>query len=62
MIRNGRPTIDDPDVSAEVEFKRGFNEAAAIDEPDRTWIYRRWHRVSQHPYSRGFRAFVIGSR
>jgi len=59
MIRNGQPNIDDPDITAEAEFRRGQDHAASIEEPTRTQIYRRMYRTSQTAFARGFRAFVI---
>ena len=39
----------------------GYHFAASLPEPERMKRYRAWHRVSQDPFSCGFRRFVIGS-
>ena len=54
------PQCSDPaTLDAESQFEAGYNQAASIDEPHRTQVYRQFYRTSQHPFARGFRKYVI---
>lgn len=52
---------DRAEEAAQSLFEAGMERAAAIEEPLRTQIYRRWYRTGDDPFSRGFRARVMQS-
>lgn len=54
------PQCSDPaTLDADSQELAGYNQAASIEEPQRTQVYRQFYRTSQHPFARGFRKYVI---
>lgn len=54
-------SVDGPSPYPADLFEAGKTAASALPEPARTQVYRQWYRTSDHPFARGFRAYVITS-